>query len=110
MNPLLEKLEELQGYTINESQSISTLAFADDQILLADNMSKAQLLLSATENYLNSVGMTIAPHKCASFQIRTTKDSWYISTTDLRLTTGEQIPSTTFHLGPACNEKLSPIN
>jgi hypothetical protein len=93
MNPLLEQLEELRGYTINETQSISLLAFADDLILVADAMEKAQLLLTATEKYLYNMGMKIASNKCTSLQVQTTRDSWYISTTDLHLTTGDRIPS-----------------
>jgi hypothetical protein len=92
MNPFLEQLEELRGYTIDDDQSISTLAFADHLML---NMEKAQHLLAATEKYLNSLGMKIAPNKCASFQVQTMRDSWYISTTDLHRATGDCIPSTT---------------
>ena len=87
MNPLLDQLEEMRGYKINESQSISSLAFADDLILVADNMEKAQLLLTTTEKYLENMGMKIASKKCTSLQVQTTKDSWYISNTDLHLTT-----------------------
>jgi hypothetical protein len=49
---------------------------------------------ATTENYLINLGMKIAPNKCASFQVQMTKDSWYISTTDLQLKTGDQFPST----------------
>jgi hypothetical protein len=94
MNPLLEQLEELRGYAIDDNQTISSLAFADDLILVADTMDKAQHLLSTTQSYLKNLGMKIAPTKCASFQVQT-KDSWYISTTDLKLESGDQIPSTT---------------
>jgi len=92
MNPLLEQLEELRGYVIDDNQSVSTLAFADDLILIADNMEKAQLLLTTTEEYLNNLGMKIAVNKCTSLQVQTTKDSWYISTTKLHLSTGDRIP------------------
>jgi len=37
--------------------------------------------------------MRIAAEKCASFEIRTTRDSWYIADPDLRLVNGEKIPS-----------------
>jgi hypothetical protein len=93
MNPLLEQLEELRGFTINETQSISSLTFADDLILIADDMKKAQLLLTATEKYLCNMGMKITANKCTSVRVQTTRDSWYISTTDLHLATGDQIPS-----------------
>jgi len=56
-------------------------------------MEKAQLLLTATEKYLYNMGMKIASNKCTSLQVQTTRDSWYISNTDLHLTTGDRIPS-----------------
>jgi hypothetical protein len=78
MDPLLEQLEDLRGYTINNSHSISSLAFADDIILLADDRDTAQNLLTHTETYLQNLGMEIAPNKCVPFQIATTKDSWHV--------------------------------
>jgi hypothetical protein len=76
INPLLEQLENLGGFTINDSQSISSLAFADDLILVADDHDAAQKLLTHTELYLQSLGMSIAAHKCTSVRVVTTKDSW----------------------------------
>jgi hypothetical protein len=46
MNPLLEQLEDLRGYTIGNTHSISSLAFANDIILLADDQDTAQNLLT----------------------------------------------------------------
>ena len=93
MDPLLVQLEQMKGYVINESHSISALAFADDFILLRDTKDKAQRLLNHTESYLNALGMRIAAEKCASFEIRPTKDSWYITNPDLSLTNGGKIPN-----------------
>jgi len=90
---ILEQLEEMKGYVIDESHSLSALAFADDMILVADAKDKAQNLLHKTESYLNSLGMRIAAEKCASFEIRPTKDSWYIADPDLRLSNGDKIPN-----------------
>jgi hypothetical protein len=95
LNPLLEQLEELKGYTINESQTISTLVFADDIILLADKQQKAEQLLHHTENYLRNLGMAIAPSKCTALRITTTKDSWYLTNPHLGLIGGQNIPSAT---------------
>ena len=78
---------------INESHSISAVAFADDLILLRDTKDKAQRLLKHTESYLNALGMSIAAEKWASFEIRPTKDSWYITNPDLSLTNGDKIPN-----------------
>jgi hypothetical protein len=95
LNPLLEQLEELKGYIINDSQTISTLAFADDIILLADNQQKAQQLLYHTEEYLRNLGMQIAPSKCTALSIITTKDSLYLTNPHLYLTGRQNIPSAT---------------
>jgi hypothetical protein len=75
MDPLLEQLEKMKGYVIDESRSLSALAFADDVILLASTKEKVQSLLNHTQSYLNSLGMRIAAEKCASFAVRTTKGS-----------------------------------
>jgi hypothetical protein len=93
MDPLLEQLEKMKGYEIDESHNLSALAFADDLILLATTKDQAQRLLHHTESYLKNLGMRIAAEKCASFEIRTTKDSWYIANPDLVLENGERIPS-----------------
>jgi hypothetical protein len=39
------------------------------------------------------LGMHIAAEKCASFEIRTIRDSWYIADPDLRLVNSGKIPS-----------------
>jgi hypothetical protein len=93
MDPLLQQLEEMKGYVIDKSHNLSALAFADDLILLATAKDQALNLLHHTESYLKSLGMRIAAEKCASFEIRTTKDSWYIANPDLRLANGDKIPS-----------------
>jgi predicted transcriptional regulator len=95
MDPLLEQLEEMKGYKIDDRRSISALAFADDLILIATTKEKAQDLLHHTETYLNKLGMCIAAEKCASFQINRTKDAWYIANPDLQLVRGDKIPSST---------------
>ena len=43
-------------------------------ISLATTKNKAQHLLHRTESYLNNLGMRIAAEKCASFEIRPTRD------------------------------------
>jgi len=66
MNPLSEQLEELGGYTIDKTHTISCLAFADNLILVADNHDKDQELLTHREFYIKSLAITMAAHKCAS--------------------------------------------
>ena len=83
VNPLLEQLEKLKGYKINDSHSISSLAFADDIILVADDPKKARQLLTHSEHYFRCLGMSIEAHKCASFRLVTTKHSWYVADTNL---------------------------
>ena len=83
----------MKGYVTNESRSISALGFADDLILLSATKDKAQRLLNHTESYLNALGMRIAAEKCAFFEIRPKKDSWYITNPDLSLTNGDKIPN-----------------
>jgi hypothetical protein len=60
IDPLLEQLEEMKGYVIDESHSLTALAFADDLILLATTKDTAQRLLHHTESYLNTLGTRIA--------------------------------------------------
>jgi hypothetical protein len=83
----------MKGYVIDRSHSLSALAFADDLILLATTKDDAQSLLHHTESYLNMLGMRITAEKCASFEIRTTKDSWYITNPDLSLVNGDKLPN-----------------
>ena len=85
MDPLLGQLEELKGYHIEDDYTISSLAFADDLLLLADSHEKAQLLLNRTEKYLHKLGKSIAANKCATFEIKTTKDTWFVTNPNLQL-------------------------
>jgi hypothetical protein len=64
------------------NHSLSVLAFADDLILLATTKDQPQNLLHHTESYLKSLGMRIAAEKGAPFEMRATKDSWYIANPD----------------------------
>jgi hypothetical protein len=71
------------------------MAFADDLLLVADDIPKAQHLLSTTQQFFTNLGMNIAANKSASFRIVTTRDSWYLADPKLSLNTGEIIPSST---------------
>ena len=90
LESLLDQLEQMKGYVIYESHSLSALAFAD-LILLATSKTKAQNLLHYTEAYLNSLGMRIAPEKCASFEIRPMKDTLYMTNPDLHPLNGDEL-------------------
>jgi hypothetical protein len=95
LDPLLGQLEELKGYSINDACNISSLAFADDLLLISDTREGAEQLLLHTERYLYSLGMHVAATKCTSFEIKTTKDSWYVVDPDLHLSDDTHIPSST---------------
>ena len=104
MDPLLEQLETINGYQINDNHTISSVAFADDLLLLATTKEDAQQLLLHTEKYLHSMGMKMAATKCTSFEIKKTKNSWYIADPELHLRDGAHFPfsaadSTLTHLG-----------
>lgn len=83
----------MKRYTIDESNSFSALAFAEDLIMLATTKDKAQNLLHQTESYLKNLGMCIAAENCASSEFRSTKDSWYIANPDSCLANGDKIPN-----------------
>jgi hypothetical protein len=92
MDPLLE-LEDLKGYHINDTHTIiSSLAFADDFLLLADSRKKVQDLLYHTKQYLHTLGVKIAARKCATFEVVTAKDSWCVVNPNLHLGKDEYIP------------------
>jgi len=93
MDPLLVQLEQTKGFKIDESQSISALAFADDLILLATTKKTAINLLHFTETYLTNLGMSIAAAKCTSFEIKTTDDSRYIANPGTCLKNSDKIPN-----------------
>jgi hypothetical protein len=104
LDPLLDRLEQRKGFDIDGPHNISTIAFADDLMLLATSKDDAQALLRLTESYLKDLGMRIAAGKCATFSITTTRDSWYVSNPGLTLDSGETIPfssaeSTLLYLG-----------
>jgi len=93
MDSLLHQLENMKDYEIDAEYSISALAFADDLILMASTKESTEDLRHCTETYLHNLGMRIAAEKCASFEIKRNKDSWYIANPDLRPQSGETIPT-----------------
>jgi hypothetical protein len=75
LEPLLLQLEEMKGYGINNNTKVSSLAFADDLILVSSER-ESKILFQKTEKYLQGLGMGISAPKCATFSIKATKDSW----------------------------------
>ena len=75
LEPLLLVLEGLPVHNMNEGCAVSSLAFADDQVLLAETSEQAKDQQLVAETYLGGLGITISDTKCAAFQIRPIKDS-----------------------------------
>jgi hypothetical protein len=64
LEPLIIKLESQKGLGINDECNVSSLAFADDMILVAQDVPKARRLLEITKGYLQNLGMRIAAPTC----------------------------------------------
>jgi ribosomal protein S15P/S13E len=94
IEPLILQLERQQGFSINNDCKVSSLAFADDIILLALDVPEAKNLLEKTERYLQDLNMNISAPKCAAFRICTTKDTWYQTDPLLTTASGDKIPNT----------------
>jgi hypothetical protein len=91
--PLLLKLEEEPGDCITPTCEISSLAFADDLLLLANDTDQIVKLTNITESYLADLGMKLAPEKCIVFQIVKTRDTWYMTDPQIKLNNGGIIPT-----------------
>jgi len=89
--PLLIKLEDMKGYQVG-GQTVSSLAFADDQILLTRKEEQASTMVNVVEQYLEDLGMKLSAPKCAAVTIRGTKGSWFLTDPELHLSNGESIP------------------
>jgi hypothetical protein len=90
--PLLLALETTPGFTLDDGNNLSCLAFADDLILLADSAPQARGLLKTTEEYLDSLDMKVQAAKCLTFEIKPAKEAWCIQDPGLSLKSGGRIP------------------
>jgi hypothetical protein len=93
IEPLLLKLEKEPGYRITPTCEISSLAFADDLLLLANDIDQITKLINITKSYLVDLGMKLAPEKCIVFQIVKTGDTWYMTEPQIKLNNGGNIPT-----------------
>jgi hypothetical protein len=93
IEPLILQLERQQGFSINNGCKVSSLAFADDIILLAPDVPEARILLEKTERYLQDLNIKISAPKCAAFKTCVTKDSWYLTDPLLTTASGDKIPN-----------------
>jgi hypothetical protein len=69
LEPLLLQLEEMNGYRINNDTKVSSLAFADDLILVSSERGEDKILFQKTEKYVQGLGMGISAPKCATFSM-----------------------------------------
>jgi hypothetical protein len=60
MVPFILELETQKGFQISEECMVSSLAFADDIILLASDGEEAKRLLNITEQYLDDLSMKVS--------------------------------------------------
>lgn len=90
IEPLLEKLEEMEGLDLG-GERISSLAFADDLYLLAGDVRAAQALMDETARILGNLGMSISASKSFAFQYKTRGKSWALVDPCINLQ-GERIP------------------
>ncbi|KAG5868427.1 hypothetical protein JTB14_029043 [Gonioctena quinquepunctata] len=98
MEPLLLALESQPGYKIDDLTNVSSLAFADDILLLAQDVEQARRQLRVTEAYLEGLGMKLSANKCRTFRVARTKDSWYLADPGLTLSGGERVAEASDHL------------
>jgi hypothetical protein len=91
IEPLLINLEKEPGYQITSPCKISSLAFADDLLLTANDTQQVTKLLNITGTCLTYLGMQLSSAKCTAFQIISTKSSWYMTEPQLTLHNGENI-------------------
>jgi hypothetical protein len=65
---LLLALEAHPGYTIDEGSAVSSMAFPEDLVLLAESPEQAGRQLLAVEAYLGGLGMSLSATKCEAFK------------------------------------------
>lgn len=76
---LLETIENTTiGMEVSNNRAVSILGFADDLVLLGAGLAEAKQQLQTAVSSLEGLGMSLSASKCSTFQIITTKDSWYI--------------------------------
>ena len=63
MDELVDRLSPSLGYQLSEKSAISTLAFADDLVLVSESLPGIEALLKETETFMRSRGLSINPRK-----------------------------------------------
>uniref|UniRef100_W5NKD0 Reverse transcriptase domain-containing protein n=1 Tax=Lepisosteus oculatus TaxID=7918 RepID=W5NKD0_LEPOC len=78
MDPLINALEELGCGFKTAAGNISTLAFADDLVLLSDNW-EGMKNINILEDFCAQTGLMVQAKKCHRFLISPTKDSYDVN-------------------------------
>ena len=70
IDPLINKLEEIgEGYNF-EGRKVTTLAFADDLVLMSDSWAGMQHNINIVEAFCRLAGLRVQPKKCHGFMVR----------------------------------------
>ena len=79
MESILKRLtNDTQGINMDGEHRIAALAFADDLIMVGKDRDEAQNQLELLDNYLTTLGMSLAYSKCAAFEIKARRKTWLI--------------------------------
>lgn len=66
-----------EGVKIGEG-NLAIMAFADDLVLIGKNRKVANKQLQGLDRYLTGLGMELSIPKCQTYEIVSTRKSWYI--------------------------------
>lgn len=67
VEPIIEYIsKETTGISIN-NESVAVLAFADDIVLIAKDVTEARKQITYLNDYLANIGMSMSVSKCATF-------------------------------------------
>ncbi|MGL4355451.1 MAG: RNA-directed DNA polymerase [Aeromonas popoffii] len=108
LDPLIHKVEQGgNGYCL-EGRSVSSLAFADDLVLVSGSWTGMASHLTALDSFCRVTGLKVNQRKCFGFLIRPFRGSyvinncpsWVLGGTDLQLT---GLDDSFKYLGAQCN-------
>lgn len=86
MDELLCGLEDSNlGIDVGHNENVAAIAYADDLVLLAENIKNMQEIINQTNNFLAGIGLSVNTNKCAalSANVVPAKKKLYINTTPL---------------------------
>ena len=71
MDELVDKLNPVLGYRLPNGSSVSTMAFANDLLLVSESLTEIKSLLSMTETFMQSHELAINPRKPCLIRLKT---------------------------------------